>query len=315
MQKLTKSVVVAAGATCMGVSSALADGIYQPPGLKDPIPPPIVETWTGAYFGLGIGVGFMDPNMTAHGSRQGDIGNCAAPGNCSTFTPQVGLRRSQNGSIDGLGDAGGLGTIQLGYDFQMSNAFVGGLFVDVDWNADYKSKFSNSSNGSLTFGGGVLNAPISSHTLTGSVKSDYSFSVGGRLGFLATPRTLIYGLAAYTMMDIDATVAYAANDPLNGIVAGVNRPTSLSAKMTDQLHGITIGGGIETKLARNWSAKFEYRYTNFDDQKASAALNRFNEYAPGGVPAGQARRIQDQLNSSMDMETHSVRAVVSYRFN
>lgn len=300
---------VAAWAAVAGIGSS---GAAHADGFTPPRPRPAVAeswNWTGVYFGLGAGVAMMNPELNATGSRQADIGVCN-PATCAgTFVPLVGLRHSQNAGMDGLGDYGGLATVQLGYDIQMGRSFVGGLFVDFDWNFDMASKFNNASNTNLTILGGLLNLPLSTQTLSGRVESEYSFSVGGRLGFLNTPQTLIYALAAYTHMKVKADVNYGVADVL-GFIPAINAPTAISVRHSDSLHGFTIGAGIETKLSQNWSAKLEYRYTHLEDEEAFASLTRL-QCCIGPI----ARRIQDDLKSDLDMSIHSVRAVVSYRLN
>lgn len=72
----------------------------------------------------------------------------------------------------------------------------------------------------------------------------YTASIGGRIGYLLTPSTLWYLAAGYSRASFDYAIL--GNFDFNGIF---------------------IGGGIETRLAGNWSARGEYRYAHYFSQE------------------------------------------------
>jgi outer membrane immunogenic protein len=131
-------------------------------------------------------------------------------------------------SFDGIGGEGILGTAQLGYDYQLSQRMVIGAFVDYD--------FSGISTD--------IDASDGEFSLSTEIELDHMWSIGARLGFLATPDTLVYGLIAYTQGE------YSWDD------LGLNV----------DVQGWSFGGGIETRLTENWSLKGEYRFTQFDEE-------------------------------------------------
>jgi outer membrane immunogenic protein len=308
MRRLVTTLLTGLSLTCLTCIAAVADGYVQQ-GPKDP---PQTEKWTGMYFGLGIGAAMMQPDVSASGSRKGDVGICTQANCAPTLVPIVGLSNAQAGSMD-LGDFGVLGTVQLGYDLQVSRSFVVGLFADLDWNNDLKAQSTNTANTDLTVLGGLINVPLSAQTLSTRLESDWSYSLGGRLGVLTDPRTMIYALAAYTHMKVKGSVTYQADDIL-GFIPALNSPTNITAALSDSLNGFTIGGGIETKLARNWSAKLEYRFTHLEGDGTQASQNTV-QCCFGAGATGLARRIQDQVRTDTDLDLQSVRAVLSYRLN
>lgn len=79
--------------------------------------------------------------------------------------------------------------------------------------------------------------------------------IGGRLGYLVTPNTLIYGLGGYTQASFDGQV------DLSYFIFFVGAPQTLSLRVADELHGYFLGGGGEVKVADNVALRLEYRYT------------------------------------------------------
>ena len=166
--------------------------------------------------------------------------------------------------IDGLSADGHVLAIGAGCDYQLDRIVVG-LFGDYDFG---KTEFQTTA----TLGG--LNAGI-----TAAVRD--SWTIGGRAGFLTTPDTLLYGLVGWTNARTD-DIALTTN-------AGFNL-----ALDPGKLDGMTVGGGIETRLSKNISAKLEYRYTQFD---------RVEIPVIAGLALGQ------------ENDMHTVRVGLNYRFD
>jgi opacity protein-like surface antigen len=68
-----------------------------------------------------------------------------------------------------------------------------------------------------------------------------------RAGWLVDPTTMLYALAGYTGAQFNYEDLTNDGEPNNRFWA----------------NGVTVGGGLEEKLAQNWSVRFEYRYTDF----------------------------------------------------
>ncbi|MBB5712209.1 outer membrane protein [Sphingomonas xinjiangensis] len=83
----------------------------------------------------------------------------------------------------------------------------------------------------------------------GEVGTGRDIYVGARLGFEASPGTLIYAKGGYT------------NARLN--VLAINGDDETDENF--QLDGWRLGAGVEKSIGRNTYAKLEYRYSNYTD--------------------------------------------------
>lgn len=124
--------------------------------------------------------------------------------------------------------SGAQAVLTAGYDVQLSPRWVAGLFADYAFG---EVDFRNS------FGADLL------------LTLDKQWAIGGRLGVLATPTTLLYVSAGYTAADFKATLG--------------------PAVLVDAtLDGYFVGLGVEQVLGRNLSLKLDYRYSDYEDAKA-----------------------------------------------
>lgn len=233
------AVAVFVGAANMAAAADL--GRVHDRDMGDPTPMPVrLSNWTGFYIGGGVG-GVMFTTT--------DTG---------TATDPIGLNETTD-----FGSSGFMGTLQAGYDVQFPmSRWVAGLFVDVDWTSAEAQR--------------TAGHPIT-HTIDTwrSVSLDGEWSVGGRVGYLFWPETLIYGLGAYTSQSVS--------------VSGHTDLVRIDGSFESS--GLSVGAGIETQLQDNWTVKFEYRYTQSDDYN----LNNV--------------RISESL------DTQSARVVFTYKFN
>jgi hypothetical protein len=186
---------------------------------------------------------------------------CEKKENDKKFAPFLTLLQSQTSSFD-LGDEGFFGTVQLGYDKQFAPRWVIGGFVDADWYSDLEAHGRQSSSSALNVDLKhflKFDLPLSNITTDASIGMDWSISVGGRLGVLATPGTLLYVLGAYTHAELDnARVNVSIDDPLSSIKFFKSNPTAFALNLPDSLDGFSLGAGGEAKLGRGpWSLKFE----------------------------------------------------------
>jgi outer membrane immunogenic protein len=81
----------------------------------------------------------------------------------------------------------------------------------------------------------------------GRVRQLRDLYVGGRVGILASPTTMIYAKGGYT------------NAQLRVLAGSTNESTSTRFN----LDGYRVGAGIEHAVGRNTYAKVEYRYSNY----------------------------------------------------
>jgi opacity protein-like surface antigen len=160
--------------------------------------------------------------------------------------------------VDGLGSAGSMFGIGVGCDYQVER-MVFGAFADHVWHQN--NEFAVSYNGF-----DLIKLAI-----------ERQWTIGARVGVLATPATLIYGLAGYTQVK----------------TGGIELPVFSESLALSTFKGLVVGGGIETELMKAVHLSLEYRYSRLDTQRIG------DEY--GGL--------------SLSPDIHAVRVGVSYRFN
>ena len=320
----TMRLAVLAGLTLTVAPAALAADL----GVA---PEPMVEDWTGFYVGGGGGIGFLNTELNSSASRSDEISLCKVKKddkekkecekeNDKKFAPFLTLLQSQTSSFD-LGDEGFFGTVQLGYDKQFAPRWVIGGFVDADWYSDLEAHGRQSSSSALNVDLKhflKFDLPLSNITTDASIGMDWSISVGGRLGVLATPGTLLYVLGAYTHAELDnARVNVSIDDPLSSIKFFKSNPTAFALNLPDSLDGFSLGAGGEAKLGRGpWSLKFEYRWSHFDGESASGSSSDsecipFHKYSRFGID----RETEASASADFDdIDIHTVRGVLTYRF-
>jgi outer membrane immunogenic protein len=127
----------------------------------------------------------------------------------------------------------------------------------------------------------VSNNPVNAAALGyGRVKSGRDLYAGVRVGFRATPSTLIYAKGGYTNARLDLT----ASDGTTTTGQHFN------------LDGYRLGAGVEQALTAKTYAKIEYRYSNYGNA-------RF-EYANGA----------NTNNFDVDTDRHQIAVGVGFRF-
>lgn len=262
--KTLKTLAAALTATVCFSNYVLAADMYHDQSLKDAPAPEPVASWSGFYLGAGGGGGVAE--------YDGDI--------AGAFTPLIALELFGD-SFD-TGTTFGFGTVQLGYDRQLSKDFVVGLFADYDFHSG-----SSDTNSSVLDIDVLL--PISLLSTVTDVEIDNSWTVGGRLGFLVTPATMLYGLAGWTHTSVSIDGVFTAADIL-GLGAGV------AFSEEEDIDSLTVGAGVETLLRDNLSLKVEYRYTDLDAFGASSPITTL-EFA----------------SVNFDTDIHTVRAVLTWR--
>ncbi len=182
----------------------------------------------------------------------------------------TGQGRIDDGSGDVIsGEApigGDLGlSLTAGADYQLNSHFLVGAFATYDWsNID--------THASITDGFDTVSANL--------LKVDQSWTVGARIGVLATPSSLIYALLGYSWLDVD---------DISVTAFGLSQSIALPDPK-----GWTIGAGFEHKLNQKVSLRGEYRYTDFGDEVLSAGAGI------GSITA--------------DSQNHTARLVAAYRF-
>lgn len=304
-----------------GASAALADGYYVG-SVKDaaPVPAPVAYEWTGLSVGVGLGVGHFDQDVYGDAWRKDEVkrkectnwekvkewkrvwdkkkgkykkvkksvDKCTKTG----WVPKP-SKDSSLSSASNDDDWNFFGTVQIGYDHLLGDRFLVGAFADFDFYRDADATFSDIDGGNW---------------LSGKVERDHMWTVGGRLGYLVTPRILVYGLAGYSQMKLDGSLIAHFDDPW-----GKGKDSHINMSVKDRVDGWVLGGGLEAKLEKRLSLKLEYRYSQFDGISTSTSANHgWDGFEKDGKD--YKRKYSDGGSLDLgDTDVHAVRAVLSFK--
>lgn len=278
---------------------AKADGYSG--SIKDAPPAPEVYQWNGLSVGVGIGVGLLDRSVSVEADKRAKKEYCHYHYGSYNCSPASSGWHDYDGpwnkaieSAFGDDNWNGFGTLQVGYDRLLGDRILVGAFADFDFYVDADSAFSSYEK----YG--------KSHAwIDGDVDLKNVWSVGGRLGFLVTPRVLLYGVGGYTEARVDGTAS--ATFKWDG-----NPAHTVSMELPDEMKGYFVGGGAELKLDKNLSLKLEYRYSHFGSEGVSAG-NKFTDTS--SCYCDYLYRVKTDINAGtdIDMDIHSVRAALVFK--
>ena len=233
------------------------------PSRKSPAEAPYVAvpmfTWTGFYVGGDIGGAW-----TNDGSRY-------------RLTP-AGVGFAPAGTLvatSSMNSSGVVGGLFAGYNWQFSNAFVVGLEADVE-----ATSLSKNNANILAIGDGFV-VPIG---FLNSEKLPWQGSARARLGY-AAGNALFYVTGGLALAQIQTRY----------FNADFNTTDSFSQTRA----GWTLGGGVEYAFNANWTARIEYRYSQFGTIRDTLTNTTF--------PAGA-------LAVSHPISENAVRVGIAYKF-
>jgi outer membrane immunogenic protein len=228
-----KKLVLALAATAALTGQAIAADMAA---KARPLPPPVpVYNWTGCNIYGGGGYGWYQAQ-----GRQVD--------------PNTGLVFNNNGDTGGKG---WLGQVGAGCDYQFAGPlgnWVIGVFGDYTFSDVH---------------GDHIGAPVT--TSVGNLKQDWSWAVGGRIGYLVSPTFLTYVNGGYTETHFTDTTYFNA---LGQNIAIAPNGTFLPGAT---YQGWFIGSGYEYQLnflslpGLFW--KTEYRYSEFDRKQLNVLFS------------------------------------------
>ncbi len=235
-----------------------------------PVVAPAPYSWTGFHLGLGGGLSMLSVPSSSDSYSNDYFNGFNAFG----------------GERSDLGKFGAFGTIEAGYDYQMSQ-FVIGAFADFNLqslNAKSDSQAAAYCNN--------CNYTYAVHHVWYNVGN--SWDAGVRLGYLVNDRNLIYALGGYSAADISsgARLDQYGNGGYHNWVF-----SSQSAWKS----GYVLGAGWETALTDHITLKAEYRYSDYGKATSSYSYANFPFYYGGARQSG-------------DVSVQAVRAVLSYKF-
>jgi outer membrane immunogenic protein len=213
--------------------------------------------WTGAYIAIGAGIGAANHQLSLEEAPDVPFDGALA--------------------FDGLGGDGGLFTLGVGADYQIDKRFVIGAFFDYDW-TDLDTDVLSLN----------LAEPIAV-SANAAISVEDVWSVGGRLGYVVSPSTLLFLTAGYSRADIsDLNVSFGGG--------------GLTLARVGEFDGYFIGGGAEVKLTKAISIKGEYRYTDLDAETITL------------LPGTPLEGINDFVTTKLDPDIQSGRLSLVYKF-
>jgi outer membrane immunogenic protein len=267
-----KKLILAVTALAAFSGSALAADMAPAPAYKAPPPPVLAPNWTGFWLSGGVGYGMAEYQHSEYAAF-----------------PPFGIESvGQDAAAKGY-----LGKIGAGYDYQFMHNWVVGVFADADW-SNIGGQYSVNT---ASVPGGI----IATSNLTGQYKNDYSWAVGGRVGYVALPGLLTYVNAGYTQGHFKGTT-YTDSDPGSfafGSTTGIS--------LVDQTRGgYFVGGGTEYAVTQLpglfW--KNEVRFSEFGDKTNSLVCT-----VPVGCGVGPV------LNQISHIYEQKATTELVYRFN
>lgn len=184
----------------------------------EPVAPVLPYSWTGFYVGAHAGAAFGNAKVS-----------------------------SIDGFRQGYNNAGFIGGLHAGYNYQFENNWVVGLEGDLDY-----TSLSKTRHGIAAIG------PFAT-----SFKSEWQGSIRGRVGY-AFDRFLPY---------LTAGVAFADEKFRVSVPAGIASHSTTRA-------GWTVGAGLEYAVDDHWSVRGEVRYSDFGKWRlrgTGGGKVRFNE--------------------------------------
>jgi outer membrane immunogenic protein len=232
--------------------SAIAFGALIAPAMSADLaaykaPPVPVCFWCGWYVGGNVGGTWMEDTNVQTGSTP--------VSSAATFAPEAIVAASLASNSLGSNKAGFIGGGQIGYNWQYGNLLYG-LETDIQG-------LSNGNNGSaITVNSGVPGFPTEAFTSTTAVSKSVNYlgTFRGRLGFLLSPSTIIYGTGGLAYGGVHAATSITQSD--SGILPGpVTAAYSTAGSISQTRAGWTLGGGVEMQLwGTRWTGKAEYLY-------------------------------------------------------
>jgi outer membrane immunogenic protein len=108
-----------------------------------------------------------------------------------------------------------------------------------------------------------------SESFYGTAKQGADGSIRGRVGYLVTPWTMVYGTGGVAFGSVSGSFSYSAHE-IDSACFGCASVTGGGSWSTTRT-GVTGGGGIETLITPALTLRLEYRYTD---------LGNFSENVP-----------------------------------
>ena len=279
------------------VAGGIAFAGFAAPALGADLSPsetPPVFSWSGFY--VGFNSGYTGRNSSAFSTSAVNLFDAPeviphlwGPASALGATGSVGTR------LNGFFSGG-----QAGYNWQFSDLFVAGFEADLQ-------------GAGVRGGGGFTNLTpaaiyppfLAATSVTVNRSLEYFGTVRGRLGYAVTPTMLFYATGGLAYGGIATSTAVRQS-----LTPSLLLSANAKSDFFDNRVGWTVGGGVESALTSDLTAKLEFLYYDL-----GAANIAFPNSAPlihtAIVGAGQ---VGDAISSSTRFNGFVVRAGLNYRF-
>lgn len=267
-----KKFVLALAASALLAGPAVAADMAARPITKAPVAVAPVYNWSGCWISGGLGYQF---DRVRHETWGGS-------------NPNSLRTQSSDSSVDGW-----FGTVGAGCDYQFASRWVLGVFGDYSFSDDVRGDYLVRLTGPGDVG-------------VGRLKNDWSWAVGGRLGYVLAPNVLTYVNGGYTQTHFKSVSVF---DRLTngGLYTGID----ISGRTLD---GVFVGTGFEVALdfLPGLFVKSEGRAAWYQDKDASVAcVTTGSVCAAAGTPAF----IGFNRDARHDIVTYAAKTELVYRFN
>jgi outer membrane immunogenic protein len=230
------------GGTMLAALAVSAPAMAADMPLKAPAMAPVIFSWTGFYvggnFGYSWGRADTDFTETTSATVVTQVFRTAGPNLISTTTttvPAVTAVGSSRTNLNGV-----IGGGQFGYNWQ-NGSMVYGFEADLQATGER--------------GGDTIcitaGCPVGGIFSSEDYKLKWLATVRGRVGVAVAPKWLLYATGGLALGEVESNFS-------GGLVGG---PIATLSSNTTRA-GFAVGGGVETALDNNWSAKFEALYVD-----------------------------------------------------
>jgi outer membrane immunogenic protein len=242
---------------------------------RDPAPKmkrPGAYEWTGFYVGAQGGIDWTKGNWT------------------TTEVISLGGRDPLVDQLKSLYKADPLLGLYMGYLFSLAQFFDG--FDSWFFGSEFDVDYMNAAMDPGIPGTGAIGTAAVRGNDSVTVRAKWDMALRARLGYLATPSTLLFVAGGPAWLHMDSTVNCTAAG-----VCGTNLiPAFTQTNSTTQV-GWTLGGGVEQQLWGRLHGRLEYRYSDYGKWSTSF-----------GTPANLF------VGSDIKLHTQSVMAGLVYAF-
>jgi outer membrane immunogenic protein len=258
----------------------------------------ISYSWTGFYLGGEFGGGWSDETLNYAPNDQ-----VAA----SLLNGNAGIPGQQPFPSGPIRQAGVVGGLEVGYNWQFSEQWLAGVEADFSFSgmrgdATGKSVFVPAAPGFAGFTN-IVNA---------SQTTDWYGTIRGRAGWLATPNLLLFGTGGLAYGRVGDSANHVMGSAPGNFAGGVVPPFSAICFANVPCYagassaiktGWTAGGGAEWLFDQHWSAKVEYHFVNLGiETERLTALATIPSTSPSS------------FNMLFREQFHVVRVGLNYKF-